>query len=78
MTPLRQKMIDAMHVRGFSPRTHKSYLAAVSELARYYQRSPDTLNVDELKAFFQHLAIERGLSGASCRVYLNAELQRKT
>jgi site-specific recombinase XerD len=65
-------MIDAMHVRGFSPRTHKSYLAAVSELARYYQRSPEQLNVDELKAFFEYLAIERDLSGASCRLYLNA------
>ncbi len=72
MTPLRQKMIEAMRVRGFSPRTHKSYLAAVSELARYYQRSPDRLNGDELKAFFEYLAIERGLSGASCRLYLNA------
>jgi site-specific recombinase XerD len=72
MTPLRQKMIEAMRVRGFSVRTHKSYLAAVSELARYYRRSPEQLNVDELKAFFEYLAIERGLSGASCRLYLNA------
>ncbi|HEC13531.1 MAG TPA: integrase, partial [Acidiferrobacteraceae bacterium] len=30
MTPLRQKMIDAMRVRGFSMRTHQSYLAAVT------------------------------------------------
>ena len=29
MTPLRQKMIDAMQVRGFSVRTHRSYLSAV-------------------------------------------------
>ncbi len=28
MTPLRQKMIDAMQVRGFSARTHQSYLSA--------------------------------------------------
>ncbi|VAW97699.1 hypothetical protein MNBD_GAMMA20-603, partial [hydrothermal vent metagenome] len=33
MTPLREKMIDAMRLRGFSPRTHKSYLSAVSQLA---------------------------------------------
>lgn len=72
MTPLRQKMIDAMQVRGFSVRTHCSYLSAVTDLARYYHRSPDQLSGDELQAFFVYLAKERELSGASCRLYLNA------
>lgn len=40
MTPLRKQMIAAMRQRGFSVRTHKSYLAAVTDLARYYRRSP--------------------------------------
>ena len=30
MSALRQQMIDAALVRGFSPRTHKSYQAAIS------------------------------------------------
>ncbi len=72
MTPLRQKMIDAMRMRGFSMCTHESYLSAVSELARHYGRSPEGLNVEELQAFFAHLAIERGLSGSTCRLYLYA------
>ncbi len=72
MTPLRRKMIDAMRARGFSERTHQSYLSAVSDLARYYQRSPVRLSIDELQAYFKYLAIERGLSGSSCRLYLNA------
>lgn len=72
MTALRQKMIGAMQLRGFSVRTHQSYLAAVTELARYYRRSPDRLGVAEVQAFFLYLATERGLSGASCRLYLNA------
>ena len=46
MTPLRQKMIDAMCMRGFSIRTHESCLSAVSLLARYYRRSPEGLNVE--------------------------------
>lgn len=71
MTPLRQQMIGAMRQRGFSVRTHKSYLTAVRDLARYYRRSPDELAVDELQAFFNHLAQERNLSSASCRLYLN-------
>ena len=74
MTLLRQKMMDAMQLRGFSVRTHESYLSAVRDLARYYHRPPDQLNVDELQAYFLYflyLVKERGLSGASCRLYLN-------
>lgn len=71
MTPLRRQMIEAMHQRGFSMRTHRSYLAAVRDLARYYRRSPDRLEVTELQTYFNHLVQERELSGASCRLYLN-------
>lgn len=71
MTPLRKKMILAMRQRGFSPRTHKSYLAAVTELARYFRRSPDLIRSGELQDFFDYLVHERNLAPASCRVYLN-------
>jgi len=72
MTPLRQKMIDAMQVRGFSARTHQSYLSAVNALAQHYHRTPERLSVDDIQAYFQYLVKDRGLSGASCRLYLNA------
>ena len=72
MTPLRRKMIDAMQLRGFAVRTHRTYLDAVSQLARYYNRSPDRLTPVEIQAYFLYLAKEKQLSGASCRVYLNA------
>lgn len=71
MTPLRQQMISAMRQRGFSERTHDSYLRAVRDLADYYRRSPDQLAVSELQAYFNHLAQQRHLSAASCRLYLN-------
>ena len=32
MNELRQQMIDAVLVLGFSPRNHKSYLAAMSKI----------------------------------------------
>ena len=72
MTPLRQKMIDAMQVRGLSPRTHESYLRAVKDLATYYRRSPDQLSGEELQQFFLYLVKERQVSPATCRLYLNA------
>lgn len=70
-TSLRQAMIEAMRTRGFAPRTEESYLTAVRELARYYHRSPDRLEPQQLARFFVYLATQRGLSGASSRLYLN-------
>jgi integrase len=64
-------MIKAMQVRGYSVRTHESYLGAVTDLARYYQRSPDTLGIEEVRRYFAYLATERQLAPASCRLYLN-------
>ncbi|MBB3141486.1 tyrosine-type recombinase/integrase [Halomonas organivorans] len=71
MTALRQRMIDAMRQRGFAPRTHTTYLMVITDLARYCHRSPDTLSTDDLQRFFTHLVQERGLSAASCRLYLH-------
>jgi len=64
-------MIEAMALRGFSPRTHESYLRAVNQLATHYHCSPDQLNHEQLQAYFKYLVIERGLSSASCRLYRN-------
>lgn len=72
MSPLRQQMIDAMRVRGYSPRTRDSYLHAVAKLSAYYHRSPDKLTVEEVAAYLQYLACERELSASSCRQYLHA------
>lgn len=72
MTPLRKQMIEAMRLRGFAARTHRSYLDAVQQLARYYRCSPERLDSRQLQAYFQHLAVERGLAPASCRLHLNA------
>jgi len=61
-----------MQQRGFSPRTHESYLYAVKQLARYSQISPDRLTTQDLQGFLDYLVQERKLAPASCRLYLNA------
>ncbi len=71
MTPLRQQMIDAMSQRGFSPKTHKSYLGAVRGLARYFHQPPDHIQASQIQDYFIYLVQERGLCGASCRLNLN-------
>ena len=48
-------MIRDMALRGFSPRTHDAYIAAVVRLAKYYKRAPDQLTNDEVQAYLAHL-----------------------
>jgi len=48
MTELREKMIREMELRNLSKNTQKSYLQAVSGLAKHYKQSPDKMT-KELK-----------------------------
>ena len=66
MSELRTRMIRDMALRGFSPRTHKSYVAAVVKLAKYYKRSPDQLTKDEVQAYLAYLIQQRKLSWSTC------------
>lgn len=66
MTPLRQRMIDEMTLRGFSPKTQLAYIAAVKGLARHYGCSPDLLSIDQLQAYLLHCLRVRELSHSSC------------
>lgn len=72
MTALRQKMIDQMTLRGFSPRTHRSYLEAVNGLARYYHRAPDQLSRKQIQDYLLYLERERHLSWSSRNVAVSA------
>lgn len=65
MTPLRQKMIDAMLLRGFATRTQQTYCEAVAALAKHYRRSPDTLDAEQLQSYLLHLITKKKLAYAS-------------
>jgi hypothetical protein len=66
MSELRHRMIRDMTVRGFSPRTHEAYIAAVVKRAKYDQRAPDQLTDDEVQAYVAHLIQDRKLSWSTC------------
>ena len=72
MTPLRQRMIEAMHLRGLSSRTQQSYLSAVRQLALHYGKSPDTITEDELRQYFLFLITDKHLAPNSTNLALNA------
>jgi integrase/recombinase XerD len=72
MTPLRQRMIEAMQLRGLAPRTQESYLGAVQQLAIHYAKSPDLLSEEELRQYFLFLCNEKCLAPNTTNVALNA------
>ena len=72
MSELRTRMIRDMTVRGFAPRTHKAYIAAVVKLAKHYRRSPDQLTNDEVQNYLAQLIQERKLSWSTCSQAANA------
>jgi site-specific recombinase XerD len=55
MTPLRQRFIDDLRLRNYSPRTIEAYVAGVARLAKHFDRSPDVLGPEDIRAFQLHL-----------------------
>jgi integrase/recombinase XerD len=51
MTPLRQRYIDDLRLKNFSPRTIRVYVQAVAKFAQHFGRSPDTLTREEVRAY---------------------------
>lgn len=50
MTPLRQRFIDELTRRAYSPRTLKTYVECVSLFARHFNASPDSLGPNPTSA----------------------------
>lgn len=62
MTPLRQRMIDDMQLRNLAPGTQTNYIHHVKGFARYYRRSPEELDIDDVRNYLLYLLNERKLS----------------
>ena len=69
MTPLRQRMLDALQLRGLADRTTECYIEAVTRLARHFKRSPDELTAEQVQGYLLHLLRERRLARSSVNQY---------
>ena len=72
MTELRRRMIRDMTVRGFSPRTQKTYLYYVRRLAKHYLRPPDELSAEEVQEYISHMVTKHRWSWSTCSIVVNA------
>jgi integrase/recombinase XerD len=59
MSPLRRRMIEDMTLRNLSPQTQQSYIYAVAKFSRHFNRSPDRLGLEDVRAYQLHLIGEK-------------------
>ena len=55
ISPLRQRMIEDMTVRGFTRATQRSYITIVREFSLFLGRSPDQANAEDLRRYQLHM-----------------------
>ena len=70
MTPLRQRMLEDMQLRGLSARTQECYVAAVRQLAEHFHSRPDRLTEEQLRQYFLYLANEKKVARATATIAL--------
>ena len=72
MTPLRQRFIEDMQVRGLAPTTQRSYIHYVAEFAKFYNQSPEHLDLEAVRQYEIHLLNERKLSPQSVNTFISS------
>lgn len=72
MTPLRQRFIEDMHLRGLALTTQRSYTHYVSEYAKFYNTSPEYLDLEAVRQYELYLLNERKLSPESINTFISA------
>lgn len=57
-TPLRERMIEDMRIRGIDEKARHSHIRAVKDFASFLGRSPDTATPEELHGYQLHMTHE--------------------
>jgi integrase/recombinase XerD len=72
MTPLRQRMIDDMQLRNLTPATQRNCIHHVAALAKYYQVSPEHLDLEDVRQYELYLLNERKLAAETINGFVTA------
>ena len=55
ISPLRQRMIDDMTIRGIGQKTKDDYIRAVKNFTRFFGASPDRARFEDLRRYQLHM-----------------------
>jgi site-specific recombinase XerD len=72
MTPLRQRFIEDMQLRNLAPTTQRSYLHYTVEFAKFYNCSPEKLDLEAVRQYQLHLLHEKKLSPQSINTFISS------
>jgi len=64
VSPLRGRMIDDMTMRKLNTKTQAAYLRAVKNFTRFFGRSPDLAEPEDLRRYQLHM-VEQGVSSTT-------------
>jgi integrase/recombinase XerD len=59
MTALRQRMLEDLRIRNYSPSTVRCYIRFVAEFAKHFKKPPDQLGSEEIRAWQLFLLNEK-------------------
>ena len=82
ISPLRQRMIEDMTVRGFTPGTQRGYIVAVRNFTAFLGRSPDEADAEDLRRYQLHMrscgasATSMNAAVSALRFFFGVTLQR--
>ena len=65
MTPLRQRMLEDLQIRNYSPSTVRCYVRSVADFAKHFKRSPDQLGPEEIRSWQLYLLRDKGVKISS-------------
>src|SRR5690349_18675861 len=72
MTPVRQRMLNDMQLRGLAPKTQAVYLFAVQQFATHYGKSPELITEEEVRDYFLFLINDKHVAPSTVSIALSA------
>ena len=72
MTPLRQRMLQELQRRNYSPSTIRSYLGAAQQFAEHFHCSPEQLGPEHLRGYQVFLLQEKKLEPSTVEIRISA------
>ena len=72
MTALRKRMTEDMQLRNLAPETQRTYVHHITGLARFFQTSPEHLNLEDIRQYQVYLANDCRYSVESVNQFVSA------